>query len=422
MVDIKPFRGYYYNRNKVADIFKAIAPPYDVISQEKREGYLSYPYNIVHLTLPQGAPNEDRYSYAYTLLQEWIRDEVLVQDEGPSLYLLEHLFNLHGKTIVRKGFFALVKLEDLAKGNIHPHEATLSAPKKDRFELLKATRAHLSPIFSLYVDEREEIIGALQSKKEDSPLFNIAFEDHQELTLWKASERNVREKVKEIMAHKRLYIADGHHRYETALNFSRMSNEPSHKWVMMYLCPMDGKVLKILPAHRLLKHFSSENLRERKEKGKEHFRVNTVPFTTIEDLLVSLKEEKDRRHVFGVYVKGEDPLVLVSKKEKEWVDEMGNHSPAWKNLDISILHSLIFSHILGWEEEELQREGNLTYVVDRDETIRLVEEEECKVAFLLNSTRLREVRMVAERGEKMPGKATYFYPKVPSGLVMNLIE
>ncbi len=439
MADIKPFSGYFYNPEKIKNLSEVIAPPYDVISPQEREEYYSRKYNIINLILPKETDSQDKYSHAVSLLNEWLRDGIFIKDDKPSLYLYHQKFSAHNESFFRKGFFALVKLEDFKEGNIIPHENTLSFPKEDRFKLLKATHANLSPVFMLYSDENNEVMNLLEKDKEP-----VEFADFVPLeekirhikrglpnplgkrhTLWKVTNPEVHSRIKAILQHKKLYIADGHHRYETALKFWNETKKDSHRWILAYLSPMEDKSLKIFSAHRLIKDFGDNDWKKLNEKAKDFFWIKELPLKDIDESFNFIEEEGKKRHAFGILYNDNNvikSLLLVSKNEKKLLEQMDGHSPAWKHLDVSVLHSLIFSHILEFEEEKLQSTSRLSYEVDRYKTIELVKNGTYKIAFLLNPTKVEEVRLVANRQEKMPGKATYFYPKVSSGLFINVLE
>jgi uncharacterized protein (DUF1015 family) len=424
MADIKPLKGYFYNQDKIKNLSEVIAPPYDVIAPEKREEYSSKEYNILHLTLPKEVGNRDKYTHSASLLNEWIKNRILVRDDRPSFYLYNHNFSVNNENLLRKGFFALVRLEDFKEGEILPHEDTLSSPKKDRFKLLKATGSNLSPIFLIYSDRESKIMNLLEKNREPSRFAGFNDLNKEKHTLWRVSNPEVHSEIKEIMQHKTLYIADGHHRYETALRFWKETGKNSHGWILAYLSPMADESLKIFSAHRLLKGFGASDWKKLNEKAGDFFWIKELPLNNIDEAFKLIEKEGERRHAFGVlYNDGNvtKTLLLVSKSEKKLLEKMDGHSPAWKHLDVSVLHSLIFSHILGFEEEKLQAASRLSYEVDRYKTIELVKDSTFQIAFLLNPTQVEEVRLVANRREKMPGKATYFYPKVPSGLIIHML-
>lgn len=440
MADIKPFNGYFYNTQKIKNLSEVIAPPYDVISLEEREAYYSREYNIINLILPKETGSQDKYEHAASLLNEWTKNKILIKDDSPSFYLYHQKFSANNENFLRKGFFALVRLEDFKEGKILPHENTLSSPKEDRFKLLNATHSNLSPVFMIYSDENREIMKLLEENRASSyfadftPLgskypqgLRAGFTNPlgNRHTLWKVPCPEIHSKIKEIIAGKTLYIADGHHRYETALKFWKETKKDSCGWILAYLSPMEDDSLKIFSAHRLLKDFNDIDWKKLNEKAKDFFWIKELPINDIDKTFKLLEEEGKKRHAFGIVYNNNnavETLLLVSKSERKLLGKMDEHSPAWKHLDVSVLHTLIFSHILGFEEETLQNTSRLSYEVDRYKTIDLVKKGTYQAAFLLNPTKVEEVRLVANRQEKMPGKATYFYPKVSSGFFINIFS
>ena len=439
MADIKPFSGHFYNLKKIKGLPEVISPPYDVIPAEEREEYYSRPYNIINLILPRETAGQDKYQHAASLLNEWLRDGIFTKNSKSSFYLYHQHFLANNEDFLRKGFFALVKLEDFEEGKIFPHENTLSFPKEDRFRLLTATHTNLSPIFLIYSDENNEVMKLLEKNREPSPFADFAPLERKltkyiqkgfphplgkRHTLWRISEPEVHTKIKEIIKQKTLYIADGHHRYETALRFWKETKQDSHRWLLAYISPMEDDSLKIFPAHRLLKDFSEDDWKKLNAKASDFFFVKELSLNDIDESFKLIREEGHSRHAFGVVYNNRNAiktLLFVSKSEKKLSGKMDGHSPAWKHLDVSVLHSLIFSHILGYDEKELQDTSRLAYEVDRYKTIDLVKSGTYQIAFLLNPTKVEEVKLVANRGERMPGKATYFYPKVSSGFFINIL-
>jgi uncharacterized protein (DUF1015 family) len=449
MADIKPFDGYFYNPNKIKSLSQVIAPPYDVIPLEEREEYYAREHNIINLILPKETENQDKYAHSASLLNEWLKNEIFVKDDKTSFYLYRQDFLANGEDFSRKGFFALVQLEDFQDGKILPHENTLSSPKEDRFKLLNATRTNLSPIFLIYSDENNEVMKLLEKNREASAFADFAPLERKNAkyiqkgfphplgkkhTLWRVSDSQINEKIKERMKSKTLYIADGHHRYETALKFWKENKKDSYRWILAYISPIEDDSLKIFPAHRLLKTFSKDEWEKLNDKAKDFFWIKEMPIADINETFKLIEAEGDKRHAFGVVHNSNGrvkTLLLVSKNEKKLLGKMDGrrcskalaterHSPAWKHLDVSVLHSLVFSYMLGLDEKKLQDTCRLDYAVDRYKTLELVKRGDYQIAFLLNSTKVDEVRLVANRKERMPGKATYFYPKVSSGFFINV--
>jgi len=440
MADIKPFNGYFYNLNKIKSFSQVIAPPYDVIPPEEREEYYAREHNIINLILPKETVDQNKYAHSASLLNDWLKNEIFIKDAQTAFYLYRQNFLANGEDFSRKGFFALVQLEDFKDGKILPHENTLSSPKEDRFKLLNATRVNLSPIFLIFSDEKNEVMKLLEKNREPSPFADFVPLERKNTkyiqkgfphplgkrhALWRVSNSRIHEKIKEIMNSKTLYIADGHHRYETALKFWKENKTDAHRWILAYISPIEDDSLKIFPAHRLLKTFSDAEWKKLNDKAGEFFFIKELPLTNINETFNLIRKEGDKRHAFGVAYNSNGAiktLLLVSKNEKKLLDRMDGHSPAWKHLDVSVLHSLVFSYMLGLDEEHLQDTSRLDYEVDRYKTLELVKSGVCRTAFLLNSTKVDEVRLVANRKERMPGKATYFYPKVPAGLFINVFE
>lgn len=440
MADIKPFNGYFYNPKKIKNFAQVVAPPYDVIPLEEREEYYARKYNVINLILPKEAAKQDKYSHAASLLDEWLKNEIFIKDDKTAFYLYRQNFLANGEDFLRKGFFALVQLEDFKEGKILPHENTLSSPKEDRFKLMSATHANLSPIFLIYSDENNRVMKMLEENREKSPFADFIPLERKNAkyiqrgfphplgkkhTIWRISSPQVNEKIQEMIKPKTLYIADGHHRYETALKFWKEHKKDAYRWILAYISPIEDDSLKIFPAHRVLKTFSKDDWGKLNEKAKGFFWLKELPLNNIDESFKLIENEGQKRHAFGVVYNNNGVIktvLLVSKNEKKLLHQMDGHSPAWKHLDVSVLHSLVFSNILGYEEKQLQDSGRLNYEVDRYKTVESVKNGVYHAAFLLNPTKVEEVRLVANRKERMPGKATYFYPKVSSGLFINVFE
>ncbi|MFQ6105569.1 MAG: DUF1015 domain-containing protein [Candidatus Hydrothermarchaeaceae archaeon] len=404
MVEIIPFRGIRYNSEKV-ELSKVVAPPYDVIPEKEREKYARYENNIVHIILPEDNEN-NRYTNAARKLKSWIEEGILQQDEKPSIYVYEQEYTCRGRRKVMRGFIALAKLESYESGKILPHEDTLPGAIKDRLELLRACRANLSPIFTFYSDPNREIDLLLERRKENTADIELGDIRHR---FWKLSSSDEVSRIIQLMADKTVFIADGHHRYETSLAFSR---EKKYRYTMMYFTNMDAGGLTILPAHRLIngiKGFSARN-----------FLNHLVRYFSVERIGVrELSSEMEARgaHVFGIYL-GRSLLYLITLADEAAVDKFTNpeKSKAWRRLDVTIVHSLIINHIL-----DLQKD-NIVYVTEEGEAMRSVDNGKYQLAILMNPTKLDEVVKIALAGERMHGKATYFYPKLLTGLVINKVD
>ena len=407
MLEISPFKGIFFNEKKAGRISELIAPPYDVIEDKKKWNSLS-PYNITHITLSQRGND---YIERGEKWKKWKKERIVTKEDSSSYYLCYHHFFYEGKEFTRKGFFGAVKLSEYEKREIMPHEETLASPKEDRYKLLKTTKSSLEPIFFL-LPGGEEIMRILEKNKEER-IFSVSF-DNNRYILWRISNRDAIEKISSLISSKKLYIADGHHRYETSLIYKK--ENPSFTHVLGYIVPMEDRGVVILPAHRVLKSIPENSIDKLLTKGKKWF--NILPLDSF-SFYETLEKEGEKHHAFIFLNKeGRYPYLLKSINEKKVEKEILEHSPAWKRLDVSVLHSLILHEIMGMEEKELEERGLLFYMVDREKAIELINRGEFEGGFFLNPTKIEEIKIVADRGEKMPGKATYFYPKVHSGLII----
>jgi len=432
MSRIAPFRGILYNQKKIPDLSQVIAPPYDVITPEAQERlYRKSPYNVVRLILNR---DPDRYESVARLFQSWQSEEILVRDEAPAIYFLSQRFKLkEGGEKERQGFIALARIEDFSSGKIRPHEMTLAGPKEDRFRLLLACQANLSPIFALYSQPKQTINRMLTEHAETiAPLLQVHNDGGESCRLWRVTDPEIIRQVQREMEDHLLLIADGHHRYEAALNFrdhwrreraTWSGQEPFH-YLMMYFSNTDDPGLVILPTHRLVKDFPPIPFQRLEDELQRCFYLEPYPKTRAgqRSFLSALKGGR-RRHFLGASFKGDPRYLILRLKNKRIMQRLAQEiSPALRELDVTTLHRLILEHILGLKPEA-QRQGEIiSYSEDEEAVLRAVDEGECRAAFILNPPRPEEILTVARAGEKMPQKSTYFYPKLISGLVINKID
>ncbi len=443
MALVAPFRGLYFNPIKIGNLSEVITPPYDVIKPAEQEAFARrHPYNMVHLILPQKLPGDDRLNNGYTraaaLFRQWLANEVFIRDDEPAYYLWQTEFDYQGKRYTRNGLAALVRLEPFSGGIILPHEQTFSAVKADRLELMKQTRAHFSPIFSLYPDQEGEILQQLESAKPSQPF--LACEDSQGLQhrLFRITDRDCLAAVQQALAPRRLYIADGHHRYETCLalekwlktQYPHASPEAPFHYTLMYLTNLYDPELVIKMAHRLLKGPRLKHL----EKGQLLSRLaayfETIPVTQagsdLQDYSEALQRHLDTRgRRETVFIMVGFGLQAWRLKLKETVRKSvlaRQMHPALAALDVAVLNYLIFDKILSLDAKAQDDPENCRYTAVISEALAALQQGEAKLAFLLNPTRIEQVREVAESGLIMPRKSTYFYPKVMTGLILNDIE
>jgi len=425
---IKPFRGIRYNNNKMKYITTVVAPPYDVISKARQnELYRSSPHNIVRIELgkikPSDNKKENRYTRAEREFVSWLESGVMIRDEKESIYLYSQQYKNGGRTIERPGFIAVMALEDKngkRRTKVLPHENTLLAPKLDRLALTRRVRANLSPIYVLYDDAGGKISGIMKKARERiKPFMDISFEGIRSRA-WRIEDPATIRKITGSMADKDTFIADGHHRYEVSRMYaSELAAKKAPEEVrraagglMVYFVASDEKILTVLPAHRLPKDIGKLTKGDILERLSKYFHISKV--SGLKAMMSSLAKYRNA-HAFGMYVGGGKFYVMVLKSVKDSDRAISDKPKDWKRLDVSILHRFIFGHILDIRDSD----DNVEFVKSPEETAGLVDKGEFKVAFFLNPTKVSEIKRIARLGEKMPRKATYFYPKPISGVVIN---
>ena len=425
MAEIKSFKALRFNTAKAGKIEELTCPPYDVISPEQRENYINTnEHNIIRLELPIG---ETPYKDAASLLNKWISEDILKTDTNEAIYIYEEEFEAYGERKKFKGIISRVKLTPFSEGVVLPHENTLSKAKEDRFNLMKTTGCNFSQVYSLYIDEEHTTETKLDYLTKDPA--NIEFDDGEVIhRLWIVNDKVVIKSICDDFASRQLYIADGHHRYETALNYKNYCHENNLTngsddcdYIMMMLVDMDSNGLVVFPTHRLIHDVADFNEEALIEKCKEYFEVSEeTDCSLIEAKLDELY--KENICAFALYT-GKDTWTKLTLKNPSIMDEiLKEESYAVRHLDVSVLHSLILERVLGIDKENMANQVNLTYTRSFDEAISFVNEEKSQAAFILNPTRISEIRDVASAGEKMPQKSTYFYPKLITGLVMNKMD
>lgn len=422
MAEIQPFRGLRYTA-KAGETGTLTCPPYDIISEEQRKAYLAEnPCNVIRLELPR--EGEDPYAEAGRTLQSWLDEGILKQDTEPALYIYEEEFTAHGERKKVKGLICRVKAEEFEKGVVLPHEETLSKAKEDRFRLMQATFCNFSQIYSLYMDEEHTTLSRIDLLSRDTPRYE--FDDGEVIhRLWIVNDKAVIGAIQEDFRDRKLYIADGHHRYETALRFrnwcyeqglSKPGDDPDY--VMMMLVDMEHEGLVVFPTHRLIHDLPKFDSAALLSACEDLFTV--THYEGLDQIQPVLDREYAEEHVaFAFYCGGEEWDLLVLRDLSAMDYFLPNMSEASHHLDVTVLHTLILEKHLDIDKENMAKQINLSYTRDFDEAIASVRRGENQCAFLLNPTRVTEIRDVAAAGEKMPQKSTYFYPKLITGLVMN---
>jgi len=436
LAEIRAFKGILYNEEKV-NLERAVAPPYDVISPREQGKYYNLSeYNVIRLILGKEYPGDNavnnKYTRAATFFQEWLREGVLREDEKPAIYLYQQEYSLKtGERKRRIGFIALAKLEDFDTGKIFPHERTEPKTKIDRLNLLRACKAHFCQIFALYSDPRRGIDHILEAKAKEQPIIDVRDEDGARHKLWRINEQKTIDKIVQIIKDKALYIADGHHRYETALNFRNEMRKKFpeltevYDYVIMMLVNMDGEELTILPIHRVVRNIKELNFHKLLQKIEEFFDLQILQFNRANETIQREKfleklREKRKDRTFGMY--WGDKYYLLTVREEKTIDEIlgPGHSAEWKKLDVITLHNLLFGRILGLKKTYL--EDSIKYTIYEEEAIEFINRGEYQIAFFLNPTKINQIKKIANNREIMPQKSTFFYPKLLSGLVMYKLE
>ncbi len=437
---MRPFLATHYNPERVGDIGLCLAQPYDVIGPGQVDAYLAqHPNNVVRLTLDQPRPGDgeksNRYTRARDTFRAWQRDGVLRATHRPSFWVYEQVFDLWqtGPKKVR-GFIGAVRLHDYADGMVLPHEQVMQNVVNDRLQLTETTGIQFEYIWSLYQDKAYIIDNILDQCEKDQPIIDF----YEEATrvrhrLWRLADPDTCSIITRTMRDSKLYIADGHHRYQTMLDYrDRMrrlypDSPADAPWehMMMFLVNSRHEGLTILPTHRMLHSLRIDDPYEVVLSLMDHFHIRKYPFTALTEpearrhWLRDLANRDDGDHRIGARIINNNNYYVAALKDADAYEEMVSLdcSSEWKRLDVNILNNVILKNILHFSEEQLNRQENIAYTKDLDEALREVAEGRKEVALILNGTHLEDVITIADNGEKMPRKSTHFYPKPVSGLV-----
>lgn len=429
---VAPFQGIFYNQDKIASLADVVSPPYDVIADDlQNELFERSPYNFCRLDLPKES-GEARYEQAKSVFDQWQAEGVLVQDDKPSIYVHHHHFQLpSGERLVRKGFFAARRIEDFSEGGIKPHEKTLDGPKSDRLNMTRATKTNLSPVFSLYADPDKAVQGNFERMTQTTPIMDFVTTEGERHQVWRVSEEAALHSVNEFFQNTPLFIADGHHRYETALNYrneiaqsEELDENAATRFLLMYFSNLNDEGMVVLPIHRALHSLDGVTVEDLLAKLKPLFDVQEVPFSDHDDRLAMLaKLGEEGRHAFWVVPKGSDKSYLISVSHDDWLatDCAKSLPESLAQLDVAVLHQYIFGDCLGLSEESQAKQENLIYWKSTEKALAETSSGRCDMTFILNPTKIEQVQLVADDGHKMPQKSTFFYPKILSGLVLHSV-
>jgi uncharacterized protein (DUF1015 family) len=430
MADVRPFPGIRYAPDCYADLASLVTPPYDVISPEAQANYYArHPNNIIRLELGQDEPGDDtlnnRYSRAAATLADWRWQGIMRQETQPTFYLYRQHFQIGGKDYWRASLLARVRLEPWEAGVVLPHEHTLAKPKSDRMKLLRACAANLSPIMSLYEDADGAVQRLLQPLTQQAP--QVAFTDDagEEHTLLPIADSNQTTQLQRLFAEKQLFIADGHHRYETALAYreevreirKELPPEDAANFVLMALVAFDDPGMSILPTHRLITSVPAEKMAGLRDHLSRYFTLEPLPADTTPDAALAALPKDGA----GAFILVTEHEVLRAQLQPKGISKMAEsgHAAAWQALDVAVLQTLVLEEALGLDAEAITGGNFISYTRDAQAAAQAVQSGSAQLAALMRHTPVEQLRDVAVAGERMPQKSTYFYPKLITGLVMN---
>ncbi len=443
MAQVVPFRGMYFDSDRVGDLSQVVTPPYDVIRPEEREAFAAqHPHNMVHLILPEARPGdnplENRYTRAAARYRQWQSQGVFRRDEQPAYYYWETGFEHDGRTYTRRGLAALVRLEPFSKGIILPHEQTFSKIKEDRLELFKNCQAYFSPIYALFPDRENRLLADLAQGAPSQPLLSFTDVEGREQRVYPVTDPDIQAAVYNALKPLQVFIADGHHRYETALAFQKWMKErypltsprAPFNYMLMYLANLYDPELVILMAHRLLRGPRLRHLDEGRVLTRLEWYFDITPLAppAAQDAAAYAAYLQDQ---LATDQAGDTVFIMMGFGLQAWrlqLKEGVKHKilaremhPALADLDVAVLNYLVFDKGLGLDAKALDDPETCKYSSQVEEVIQLLAAKEVSLAFILNPTKIDQVRQVAESGLIMPRKSTYFYPKVMTGLLLNPI-
>ncbi|EDM80698.1 hypothetical protein PPSIR1_12483 [Plesiocystis pacifica SIR-1] len=439
MARIRAFQGLRYDLPRAGDPADLLAPPYDVVDDAGRaELAARSPHNCAHVILPVAAPGTEgeplaKYKAGAAAFRKLI-DEALVHDEEPSFYVYHQRFTSEGQTYVRKGFVGLIELTRFGQGPVLPHERTLSGPKRDRLELMRACDAHLELVFGMFADPARRWEAVLAPAMGE-PVLEVEW-DGVGHSLFRVSDPDACAALSAVLADENIYIADGHHRYETMCTFrdeleAAGRGEPA-KWGMIYLSNLDDEGLVVLPTHRLVHGLEGVDLGAVVDAVRPYFdvEVQAMPSASadLREVLISTCAAANERATFGLTLPGSGELTVLTLREDfdPAAAGLGELVPALQRLDVALLHELVLERALGITKEAQAAKANLYYYKSTDKAVAVGRDggeaagaPEVQLVCYMNATPVRDVVAVCDSGEVMPQKSTFFFPKIPTGLVFR---
>lgn len=421
MAEIKPFRAFFYNPQKISDLSKVVCPPYDVIDSKQQDFYHSLdPYNMIHLILGKDIADEDKYKKAAEYFENWIKEQILIQDSRACIYFYVQNYNLKGENKIRSGFISLLSLAE--DNRIFPHEHTHIEPKEDRLRLLEMVGANLSPIFVLFQDKHRIISRIYEQYIVDKiPFIELMDQENVSHKLWRIDDNHILDLIQKSMLDRDIFIADGHHRYEVAVTYRNRMREKYNfdkerlkdfDYIMAYFTNMESRGLTVLPVHRLVRKVDIDmdtlkknlnqffDLEQIKQKDKFFFYLNKAGLN---------------QPTLGLYKNG--CYFLLRLKSLGFLDKMNRDKPLrYYKLDVSILNHIVFKEVLNIEPDDRDR---VIFEQDAEKLIIQSDRDDKSMVFLLNPIKIDDMVAIASSGFRLPPKTTYFYPKVLSGLLIN---
>jgi uncharacterized protein (DUF1015 family) len=418
MADIQPLRALHFDPSVVGSLTDVVAPPYDVIDADQRAALLARsPYNVVAVDLPQSEPGDrDPYETAGKQFEDWQAQGVLTRDNEPAVWAhTQEYTGPDGQARTRRGFFCRVRLEEYGPGRIRPHERTHPGPKEDRLRLTRATRADISPIFSLYSDPGNAAWSALEPTTEQPAWGEVSDADGTVHRLWRVSDLGAIAAVQAATSGAELLIADGHHRYETMRTYAQeVGGEGEHQYVLMCLVALEDPGLTIFPTHRMVKGLSRERQEALGRALRENFEIAEVP---VDQAAPPAGEGPLQLGYIDAH--HQRTLRLTLNHQSTADSALQSHSEAYRRLDTGVLETLILKGTLGLTDEDISHMRNFAYARDAEQAISRVMAGEFDAAFLMRPTPVEQVREIAAAGENMPPKSTYFFPKLLTGLLFS---
>jgi uncharacterized protein (DUF1015 family) len=420
MADVEPLTALRYDLEVAGALQALVSPPYDVIDAEHRARLLaSSPHNVVEVDLPQG---DDPYAEAERILESWIAEGAVVREETPAIWALSQDYTgPDGRSLTRRGFLCRVRVEDYGAGRIRPHERTHPGPKEDRLRLTRATKANLSPIFSLFSDPAGAAWEALRPHTAGEPWGEVTDDGGTVHRLWRVGDAEAIEAVREAARPAELLIADGHHRYETARVYAEeigAEKEGGHRYVLMCLVALEDPGLTVFPTHRLVKGLSPEQQEALAEAIRRDWDIEPVE----EDHLVPEASDDGRVRIGYMDSHFLKPFRLTLREQAVADAALPGRAEPYRRLDTAVTEALLLKGALGLTDDDIDHLNDFGYARDTDQARQLLHDGEFDAAFFMGPTPVKRVQDVAEAGESMPPKSTYFFPKVLTGLVFNPLD